>query len=62
MNFMKYFLILIMFFWLVVLKLNKSTVLDLTKLKILILKSEKQKSSLISKYGPPSFESPFKKI
>ena len=44
------------------LKQSKSMVLDLTKLKILILKSEKQVNlRLVSKYGPPSFESPFKK-
>ena len=42
MTFMKYFLILMMFFLVACVETSKSTVLGLTKLKILILKSEKQ--------------------
>jgi len=59
---MKYFLILIMFFLVGCVETKQINGIRFDKIKNFNIKIGKtSKSSLISIYGPPSFESPFKK-
>ena len=62
MIFMKYFLVLIMFFLVGCVETKQINGIRLDKIKNFNIEIGKtSKSSLVSKYGPPSFESPFKK-
>ena len=62
MNFMKYFLILIMFFLVGCVETKQINGIRFDKIKNFNIEIGKtSKSSLVSTYGPPSFESPFKK-
>lgn len=62
MNFMKYFLILMMFFLVACVETKQINGIRFNKIKNFNIEIGKtSKSSLINEYGPPSFESPFKK-
>ena len=62
MIFMKYFLILILFFLVGCVQTKQINGIRFDKIKNFNIEIGKtSKSSLISTYGPPSFESPFKK-
>jgi len=62
MIFMKYFLILIMFFLVGCVETKQINGIRFDKMKNFNIEIGKtSKSSLVSTYGPPSFESPFKK-
>jgi len=62
MNFMKYFLILMMFFLVACVETKQINGIRFNKIKNFNIEIGKtSKSSLVSTYGPPSFESPFKK-
>ena len=62
MIFMKYFLILIMFFLFGCVETKQINGIRFNKIKNFNIEIGKtSKSSLFSTYGPPSFESPFKK-
>ena len=62
MIFMKYFLILIMFFLFGCIETKQINGIRFNKIKNFNIEIGKtSKSSLINEYGPPSFESPFKK-
>ena len=63
MNFMKYFLILIMFFLVACVETKQINGIRFDKIKNFNIEIGKtSKSSLVNEYGPPSFESPFKKM
>jgi len=62
MNFMKYFLVLMMFFLVACVETKQINGIRFNKIKNFNIEIGKtSKSSLINEYGPPSFESPFKK-
>ena len=62
MSFMKHFLILIMFFLVSCVETKQINGISFNKINDLNIEIGKtSKVSLISKFGPPSFESPFKK-
>ena len=62
MNFMKYFLILMMFFLVACVETKQINGIRFNKIKNFNIEIGKtSKSSLINEYGPPFFESPFKK-
>jgi len=62
MNFMNYFLILMMFFLVACVETKQINGIRFNKIKNFNIEIGKtSKSSLINEYGPPSFESPFKK-
>ena len=62
MNFMKYFLILMMFFLVACVETKQINGIRFNKIKNFNIEIGKtSKSSLINEYGPPSYESPFKK-